>query len=196
MNKEVKRVSETDLDSQLEKAVETHVKEAAEDKVVKRNTRKKKTSSSVEVKVNAHPMTKLPEYKTSGAAGLDVYANVTFQSVVKPGEASLIPTGLRVVIPEGYELQVRPRSGLALNKSITVLNTPGTIDSDYRDEVGVILINHGQDQFLVNRHDRIAQLVLQKVEKLEWVKVDNDEFEAILESERNDRQGGFGSTGR
>jgi len=153
------------------------------------------TESKVKVQVNRHPMTKLPSYRTPGAAGMDVHANITFQKVIRPGETVLIPTGLKVVIPKGYCLEVYPRSGLALGKGITVLNSPGLIDEDYYDEIGVILINHGTEQFLVNRQDRIAQLRLKKVEIIEWLEIDNNEFTETVEKERTTRSGGFGSTG-
>lgn len=108
---------------------------------------------------------------------------------ILPGGRALIPTDLRVAIPEGYEIQVRPRSGLALKNGITVLNTPGTIDSDYRGEIGVIVINHGTEPFTIHAGDRIAQLVLNKVERIEWRQVDE-----LPETARS--EGGFGSTGK
>lgn len=108
---------------------------------------------------------------------------------ILPGGRALIPTNLRVAVPEGYEIQVRPRSGLALKNGITVLNTPGTIDADYRGEIGVILINHGTEPFTIHADDRIGQLVLNKVEKIEWQHVD-----ALPETTRG--EGGFGSTGK
>ena len=128
----------------------------------------------------------LPGYATEGAAGMDVLAaeDVTLQ----PGERWPVATGLAVAIPHGYELQVRPRSGLALKHGISVPNTPGTIDSDYRGEVKVILINHGQTAFEVRRGDRIAQLVLAPVVQASWLKVDELDHTARGE-------GGFGSTG-
>ncbi len=109
----------------------------------------------------------LPEYETPGSAGLDVRCTHAF--AIDPGGRALVPTGLFVEIPKGYEIQVRPRSGLALKHGITVLNTPGTIDADYRGEVGVILINHGPRSVEFEKGDRIAQLVLCKVEHIEWL---------------------------
>jgi dUTP pyrophosphatase len=128
----------------------------------------------------------LPGYATSGAAGMDVLAaeNVT----IRPGQRHAVATGLAVAIPQGYEIQVRPRSGLALKHGITVPNTPGTIDSDYRGEVKVILINHGADDFAIQRGDRIAQLVLAPVTQAAW-----EEVEDLDETARG--AGGFGSTG-
>ena len=128
----------------------------------------------------------LPAYATSGAAGMDVLAaeNVT----IRPGQRHAVATGLAVAIPQGYEIQVRPRSGLALKHGITVPNTPGTIDSDYRGEVKVILINHGADDFAIQRGDRIAQLVLAPVTQAAW-----EEVEDLDETARG--AGGFGSTG-
>ncbi len=131
---------------------------------------------------------KLPEYRTEGAAGADVSSASISPIVIKPGKAAAIPTGLYPEIPSGYELQVRPRSGLALRSSVTVLNSPGTIDSDYRGEIQIILINHGDKDFTVSYGDRIAQLVLSPAIKAEFVPVSS-----ISETERGDS--GFGSTG-
>ncbi len=133
----------------------------------------------------------LPAYETAGSAGMDVRAAVPEGEpiVLKPGERSMVPTGLSVAIPEGYEIQVRPRSGLAAKHGLTCLNTPGTIDSDYRGEIKVILINLGQDAFTIQRGERIAQLVLAPVTRLAWSEVD-----ALDETSRG--AGGFGSTGR
>ena len=130
----------------------------------------------------------IPEYKTLGSAGFDIRANLTKSISILPGRRSIIPTGLYVEIPEGFEIQIRPRSGLAFKNGISVLNSPGTIDSDYRDEICVILINLGDQPFEVNPGDRIAQGVLAKYEKAE--------FEVVEELEQNNnRGGGFGSTG-
>jgi dUTP pyrophosphatase len=133
----------------------------------------------------------LPAYETSGSAGMDVRAAVPEDGplVLKPGERAMVPTGLSVAIPEGFEIQVRPRSGLAAKHGLTCLNTPGTIDSDYRGEIKVILINLGQEAFTIQRGERIAQLVLAPVTRLAWRKV-----EALDETARG--AGGFGSTGR
>jgi len=128
----------------------------------------------------------LPEYRSAGASGMDVLAA---EDVTLPaGARHAVATGLAVAIPPGYELQVRPRSGLALAHGITVPNTPGTVDSDYRGELKVILINHGEAPFAVTRGDRIAQLVLAPVARASWLKV--DELDATLRG-----NGGFGSTG-
>ena len=130
----------------------------------------------------------LPKYESLNAAGLDIRANIQKEMVIHPGEIKLIPTGIFMEIPSGYECQVRPRSGLALKKGITVLNTPGTIDADYRGEVGVILINHSKNSTTVSNGDRIAQLVFNKFEQIEW----ENESE-LSTTKRGD--GGFGSTG-
>lgn len=130
----------------------------------------------------------LPNYETAESAGCDVRANLEYDAEIPPGGRMLIPTGLQVKIPAGYEIQVRPRSGLALKKGITVLNTPGTIDSDYRGEIGVIIINHGHDFFVVKHGDRIAQLVLNRVEQIHWNHV------LFLDSTKRGEKG-FGSTG-
>ena len=135
------------------------------------------------------PSIKLPEYKTSGASGLDLMAFIKEPIEIKPKTSSLIPTGLSVAFSENYEIQIRPRSGLAAKKNITVLNTPGTIDSDYRGEIKVIIYNHGDKNFLVNNGDRIAQMILAPVVKMELEEVNN-----LPESIRG--KGGFGSTGK
>lgn len=131
----------------------------------------------------------LPKYETSGAAGLDVRANITEQIVLGSLERTLVPTGLKIAIPEGYEVQVRPRSGLALKHGITLLNTPGTIDSDYRGELKMIIANMSKDAYTINPGERIGQLVLNKVEQIEWEVV-----ETLDETERG--AGGFGHTGK
>ena len=128
----------------------------------------------------------MPLYATPLSAGMDVRAAVDTPVVIEPQQRALIPTGLRVALPEGYELQMRPRSGLALKKGITLLNSPGTIDADYRGEIGVILINHSGEPFTVQRGDRIAQMVLARYEKIEWEPVDSLD-------DRGD--GGFGHSG-
>lgn len=130
----------------------------------------------------------VPTYGSRGAAGADVRAYLTESVSIEPGCSLLIPTGIRLSIPDGYEVQVRPRSGLALKEMITVLNTPGTIDADYRGLVGVILINHGKKRFVVEPNMRIAQLVLVKVEQMQFV-----QEEALSGTLRG--EGGFGHTG-
>src|ERR1700679_2704213 len=132
-----------------------------------------------------HP---LPSYATVASAGFDVRANIDAPMVLKPLERVLVPSGLFMEIPEGYEAQVRPRSGLAFKNGITVLNSPGTIDADYRGEVGVILINHGDQPFPISRGMRIAQLIIAPYTRAEWQKV-----ATLEESARG--AGGFGSTG-
>ncbi len=133
----------------------------------------------------------LPAYETLGAAGMDVRAAVPDGApmVLAPGARDMVPTGLSVAIPEGYEIQMRPRSGLAARHGVTCLNTPGTIDSDYRGELKVILINHGDTPFTIGRGERIGQMVLAPVTRIAWQAVD-----ALPETARG--SGGFGSTGR
>lgn len=133
----------------------------------------------------------LPAYETLGAAGMDVRAAVPEDEplVLVPGAKAMVETGLSVAIPQGYEIQIRPRSGLAAKHGITCLNTPGTIDSDYRGEIKVILINHGREAFTIARGERIGQMVLSPVTRLAWQVVDS-----LDETERG--SGGFGSTGR
>lgn len=133
-----------------------------------------------------HP---LPEYKTGLSAGMDLCANLNEPLVLKSLERKLIPTGLFIELPAGYEAQVRPRSGLALKYGISVLNSPGTIDADYRGEIGVILVNLSNEEFTVQNGERIAQLVVAKHETAEWVEV-----ETLEETQRG--EGGFGSTGK
>lgn len=130
----------------------------------------------------------LPEYMTPGSAGMDLYAAVQQTEILKPGEIKLIPTGLCIALPEGYEAQIRPRSGLALKHGISMVNTPGTIDADYRGEIGLIMINLGQAPFEINRGDRVAQMVINEVIKAELVEV-----ESLEGTSRS--SGGFGSTG-
>lgn len=130
----------------------------------------------------------LPQYSTPHSAGMDVRAAVDSPVTIMPGERRLIPTGLRVQLPDGFELQMRPRSGLALKRGITLLNSPGTIDADFRGEIGVIIINHSDESFTVERGDRIAQMVLASYERICW-----DETDSLDDSERGD--GGFGHSG-
>ena len=130
----------------------------------------------------------LPQYATLQSAGMDLRANLEEPVTLKPLERRLIPTGLHIALPAGYEAQVRPRSGLALKKGITVLNTPGTIDADYRGEIGVVLINLSQEEFVVNDGERIAQMVIARHENAEFIEV-----EVLDETERGER--GYGHTG-
>jgi dUTP pyrophosphatase len=142
----------------------------------------------MEVKVKFLATNELPKYETPLSAGMDIRANIDTEVELKPMERKLIPTGIFMEIPEGYECQVRPRSGLALKKGITVLNSPGTIDADYRGEVGVILINLSAENVVIEPAERIAQLVFAKVEQANW-----NVTEKLSETSRG--TGGFGSTG-
>ena len=135
------------------------------------------------------PSVKLPEYKTSGASGMDLVAFLKDPINIKPKKSSLIPTGLSVAFAENHEIQIRPRSGLAAKKNISVLNTPGTIDSDYRGEIKVIIYNHGDTDFVINNGDRIAQMILAPV-----IKMKLEETDKLPETIRG--KGGFGSTGK
>ena len=143
----------------------------------------------MKVKIINKSNNELPAYETSASAGLDLRAFIPETITLLPLERKLIKTGLFLEIPEGYEAQVRPRSGLALKNGITVLNSPGTIDADYRGEVGVILVNISQDNFEINSGDRIAQMVFAKVKQAKWIVA-----EELSETERG--EGGFGSTGK
>jgi len=136
-----------------------------------------------------NPAVRLPEYKTSGASGMDLIAFIEKSVSVKSKTSSIIPTGLSVAFQEKYEIQIRPRSGLAAKNNITVLNTPGTIDSDYRGEIKVIIYNHGDDDFIINNGDRIAQMVLSPI-----IKMDLEEVKNLPKTIRG--EGGFGSTGK
>ncbi|QOD59790.1 dUTP diphosphatase [Polaribacter haliotis] len=129
-----------------------------------------------------------PNYETEGAAGMDLRANISEAITLKPLERAIVKTGLFIALPVGFEAQVRPRSGLAAKKGITVLNSPGTVDADYRGEIGVILVNLSNEDFVINDGERIAQLIIAKHERVNW-----KEVEVLNETERG--SGGFGSTG-
>lgn len=144
--------------------------------------------STIEVKVVNISTNPLPEYATYGSSGMDISAFLEVAKTLKPLERTLIPTGLFVELPDGYEIQVRPRSGLAIKQGITCLNTPGTIDADYRGEIKIILINLSQEDQVIHPGDRIAQMIIQQVDKIKWQPV-----EFVTETVRN--QGGFGHTG-
>lgn len=145
--------------------------------------------SIIEVKIINTSTNPLPSYATDGAAGMDLRAFIPQPVMLASLQRELIPTGLFIELPDGYEAQVRPRSGLAIRQGLTCLNTPGTIDSDYRGEIKIVLINlSGEDQ-IINPGDRIAQMVIQKVEKVQWKLADQLE-------ETNRSSGGFGSTGK
>ena len=135
------------------------------------------------------PEVQLPSYKTSGASGMDLMAFIKSSVIIKPKTSSLIPTGLSIAFSEDYQVQIRPRSGLAAKNNISVLNTPGTIDSDYRGEIKVIIYNHGNNDFVINNGDRIAQMILMPVVKMELEETNN-----LPETIRG--KSGFGSTGK
>ena len=135
------------------------------------------------------PEVELPSYKTSGASGMDLMAFIKSSITINPKTSALIPTGLSMAFSEDYEVQIRPRSGLAAKNNISVLNTPGTIDSDYRGEIKVIIFNHGHEDFVINNKDRIAQIILTPV-----LKMDLEESDKLPETMRGD--GSFGSTGK
>ncbi len=130
----------------------------------------------------------LPRFMTNGAAGMDLYANVREETVIFPKKIKLIPTGISIALPVGYEAQIRPRSGLAIKYGISLVNTPGTIDSDYRGEINLIMINFGENSFIINRGDRIAQMVINRIEIPNIIEVKELE-------DTNRGAGGFGSTG-
>jgi len=143
---------------------------------------------SMKVKIVNSSGNPLPDYSTSSSAGMDLRANLEQEVTLKPLERKLIPTGLFMELPEGFEAQIRPRSGLALKKGISVLNTPGTIDADYRGEIGIILVNLSDEAFVVEHGERICQMVINKVETIQW-----NQVESLDESDRG--EGGFGHTG-
>ena len=136
-----------------------------------------------------NPDVELPAYKTNGASGMDLMAYIDDPIKITPNSSYLVPTGLSIAFSEGYEVQIRPRSGLAAKNNITVLNTPGTIDSDYRGEIKIILFNHGKENFIINNKDRVAQMILTPIIKMEFEEVDN--LPNTLRGED-----GFGSTGK
>lgn len=148
----------------------------------------KSTLEQIEVRITNRSHHPLPDYATEHSAGMDLRANLDAPIVLAPGQRALIPTGLYLELPEGTEAQVRPRSGLAFKHGVTVLNSPGTIDADYRGEVGVLLINHGPEPFMVNDGERVAQLVIAR-----YVRVSFTESADLRASERG--AGGFGHTG-
>lgn len=145
--------------------------------------------TSIQIKIINQSNNALPEYATLGSSGMDIRASLEESMVLEPSARALVPTGLFVEIPLGYEIQIRPRSGLAIKQGITCLNTPGTIDADYRGEIKVILINLSSEQQILQPGDRIAQMVLQKVEQIQWVPTTE-----LASSDRG--AGGFGSTGK
>lgn len=145
--------------------------------------------STITVKIINQSGNPLPHYATSGSAGMDLMANLEAPLTLKPMERSLIPTGLFMELPLGYEAQIRPRSGLAIKHGLTCLNTPGTIDADYRGEIKVILINLSAEEHVIHSGDRIAQMVVQKVEQVQW-----QPAEVLEETQRS--AGGFGHTGK
>ncbi len=145
--------------------------------------------SSIQVKIINRSSNPLPSYATAGSSGMDLRANLETPIILQPLERKLVPTGIFIELPDGYEAQVRPRSGLAIKQGITCLNSPGTIDADYRGEIKIILINLSQEEQVIQHGDRIAQMIIHKVERANWQEVD-----VLLVTERN--EGGFGHTGK
>ena len=145
----------------------------------------------MKIKVFNNSTNELPQYATPQSAGLDLRANIQQDIVLQPGQRVLVPTGLHIQLPVGYEAQIRPRSGLALKHGITCLNSPGTIDADYRGDVGVILIHHGTEPFVIKQGERVAQMVIAKHETAEWESVDS--MDQLEDTERG--SGGYGHSG-
>ena len=143
----------------------------------------------MKIKVHYSGKHALPQFETTQSAGMDLRANIDAPVVLQPGDRTLIPTGIKIALPEGYEAQIRPRSGLAYKHGITVLNSPGTIDADYRGDVGVLLINHGREAFTIEDGMRVAQMVVAQYSQFEWESVED-----LDETARG--TGGFGSTGK
>ena len=143
----------------------------------------------MKIKVHYSGKHALPQFETTQSAGMDLRANIDAPVVLQPGDSTLIPTGIKMALPDGYEAQIRPRSGLAYKHGITVLNSPGTIDADYRGDVGVLLINHGQKAFTIEDGMRVAQMVVAQYSQFEWESVED-----LDETARG--AGGFGSTGK
>jgi dUTP pyrophosphatase len=129
----------------------------------------------------------LPRYMTEHSAGMDIYAAVETDEIIFPGQRKIIPTGIAIALPEGYEAEIRPRSGLAIKNGVTLVNSPGTIDADYRGEIGIILINHGEEPFAIRRGDRIAQMIIHRVSKVSWIEC--GELDVTIRGD-----GGFGHT--
>ena len=145
--------------------------------------------NEIEVKIiRCRPQARLPRYMTEQAAGMDLYAVLDDDLVLSPGQRVMVPTGIAIALPSGYEAQVRPRSGLAVKHGVTLVNSPGTIDADYRGEISVIMINHGQTDFIISDGERIAQMIIAPVSRCNWNLVEN-----LEDSERG--SGGFGHTG-
>jgi len=143
----------------------------------------------MKIKVHYSGKHALPQFETTQSAGMDLRANIDAPVVLQPGDRALIPTGIKMALPDGYEAQIRPRSGLAYKHGITVLNSPGTIDADYRGDVGVLLINHGREPFTVEDGMRVAQMVVAQYSQFQW--------HAVEDLDETDRgEGGFGSTGK
>ena len=138
-------------------------------------------------KISGNDDIPLPRYMTNQAAGMDIFAAVIEEEIILPGQRKKIPTGIKIALPEGYEAQIRPRSGLAINQGITLLNSPGTIDADYRGEIALIVINLGEEPFTVTRGMRLAQMIIQKICRLDWV-----ETAKLTNTSRG--SGGFGHT--
>ena len=145
----------------------------------------------MKIKIFNNSKNELPQYATPQSAGLDLRANIQQDIVLNPGQRTLVPTGLHIQLPVGYEAHIRPRSGLAIKHGITCLNSPGTIDADYRGDVGVILINHGTEPFVIKQGDRIAQMVIAKHETAEWESVES--MDQLEDTERG--SDGYGHTG-
>ena len=145
----------------------------------------------MKIKVFNNSKNELPQYATPQSAGLDLRANIQQDIVLNPGQRTLVPTGLHIQLPVGYEAHIRPRSGLAIKHGITCLNSPGTIDADYRGDIGVILINHGTEPFVIKQGDRIAQMVIAKHETAEWESVES--MDQLEDTERG--SDGYGHTG-
>lgn len=145
--------------------------------------------NEIEVKIiRCRPQARLPRYMTEHAAGMDLYAALDSDVVLAPGQRVMVPTGIAIALPAGYESQVRPRSGLAVKHGVTLVNSPGTIDADYRGEISVIIINHGEADFIISDGERVAQMIIAPVSRCRWNMVENLEV-----SERG--SGGFGHTG-
>jgi dUTP pyrophosphatase len=143
----------------------------------------------MQVKISNSSSNPLPKYQTEGSAGMDLYANLVETIELIPNHQALVPTGISMELPQGYEAQIRPRSGLALKHGISIVNSPGTVDSDYRGEIKVILINHGNETVVINNGDRIAQMVIAKFEQIQW-----EVTEHLSKTERG--AGGYGHTGK
>lgn len=192
MNTPTNQVSEEQIQEMKTKAEELIKKSKELHPIFSYDFEKPNKTVNVGLYLNSADANMIPQYATKGSSGMDVRANIENDVEIPAGDRVIIPTGVFVKLPEGYEIQLRPRSGLAAKKGLTLLNCVGTIDEDYRGEIGCILINLSKETQIIQKGDRIAQIVIAKVDRIEWLHIDKEELEKN-QTERNDK--GYGSTG-